>query len=89
MSKIEIVREIITVASILIKTTCEDILERRENFIAFLNELGLRNEHGRELNLVNFKKLIDGLTEDEKKSLVEEFNEGYEDIYRHLAMHNA
>lgn len=89
MSKIEIVREIVTVASILIKTSCEDILEKRETFIAFLNELGLRNEHGRELNVANFKKMIDVLTDDERSSLLEEFNEGFEDIYRHLAMHNA
>ena len=50
MSKFEIVSEIITMASLLIKFQREDILENREGFIAFLNECGIRNEFGRELN---------------------------------------
>lgn len=83
---IEIVREIITVASILIKFSREDIVDNRENFIAFLNEIGIRNE-GRQLNKGSFSKLIHSLTDEEKAELVSEFNEGFEDIYRHLTMH--
>lgn len=86
MSKVEILSEIVTVVSILIKTDCEDVMSKRENFIAFLNELGIRNEHGRELNAVSFKKMVDSLTQDEREQLIEEFNKGYEDIYRYLEM---
>lgn len=88
MSKIEIVREIFTVTSILIKFNREDILEsKRENFIAFINELGIKNESGKEFNMVNFKKLMSDLTEDEKYQLIEEFNEGYRDLYQYVAMY--
>lgn len=84
MNKLEIVQEIVTIVSILIKTDCDDILASRDNFIAFLNEAGIRNEFGRTLNGANFKKLVDGLTTDEKELLIEEFNMGYEDVYRYL-----
>ena len=65
MTKFEIVSEIVTVTSILIKTDREDITMKRDVFIAFLNELGLRNENGNELNNVSFNKLFKSLSEDE------------------------
>lgn len=88
MSKVEIVREIITVASILIKFGSEHILEKREHFIAFLNEIGVSNEAGRALNQGNFRKLIEELSSEEKAELVEEFNEGYENVYRYMTMYS-
>ena len=87
MNKIEIISEIITMASILIKFEREDILENRVNFIAFCNEAGIRNEAGRQLNLSNFRKMMLDLTDDERKVLVEEFNEGFEGVYRHIEMY--
>ncbi|AWD90419.1 anti-sigma factor [Erwinia phage Cronus] len=87
MSKLETVREIITVASILIKFGAEDILQgKSDEFVAFLNEIGIRNE-GRELNVASFKKMIKELSLEDKEILVEEFNEGYADVYRHMAMY--
>lgn len=87
MTKLEIVREIITVASVLIKFGSEHILEKREHFIAFLNEIGVKNEAGRALNQGNFRKLIEELSAEDKAKLVEEFNEGYESVYRYMTMH--
>ena len=87
MTKLEIVREIITVASVLIKFGSEHILEKREHFIAFLNEIGVKNEAGRALNQGNFRKLIEELSAEDKVKLVEEFNEGYESVYRYMTMH--
>lgn len=87
MTKFEIVTEIVTIASVLIKTDCEDIMMKRDHFIAFLNEAGIRNESGNELNGVSFNKLFQGLTNDEKDELIEQFNEGYEDIHRYLMMY--
>ena len=84
---IEIVREIITVASILIKFSREDIVEDRANFIGFLNEIGIKKD-GRQLNQNSFRKLITNLTAEEKKTLISEFNEGFENIYRHLTMYS-
>lgn len=89
MTKFEIVSEIATIVSILIKTDCEDIMQKRDEFIAFLNETGIRNELGKELNSVSFNKLFRGLTEDEREQLVNQFNEGYEDIHRYLMMYTS
>lgn len=89
MSKLDIVREIITVASILIKFDAEDILQRKtENFVAFINELGIRNEAGREFNVASYKKLMKELPYEDKMTLVEEFNEGFASIYRHMEMYS-
>ena len=41
MTKFEIVQEIVTVASILTKFNAEHIMEKRDEFIAFLNEIGI------------------------------------------------
>ena len=79
MSKFEIVSEIITMASLLIKFQREDIL--------FLNECGIRNEFGRELNSANFRKMVAELSDDEKKQLIQEFNVGHESVYRHMEMY--
>lgn len=88
MTKIEVVREIITVASVLIKFGSEHILEKREHFIAFLNEIGVKNDMGRPLNQSNFRKLIEDLSSEEKLQLVEEFNEGFESVYRYMTMYS-
>ncbi|BAQ22927.1 anti-sigma factor [Edwardsiella phage PEi20] len=88
MTKFEIISEIVTIASILIKTDCDDIMWKRDHFIAFLNEAGIRNESGKELNGVSFNKLFD-LTEDEREKLIEQFNEGYEDVHRFLMMYGS
>lgn len=86
MTKFEIVREIIAVASILTKFDAEHILWKRDHFIAFLNEIGIKNELGRQLNQSNFRKMISELTDEEKRILIEEYNEGYESIYRSMTM---
>ena len=81
MTKFEIVSEIVTVTSILIKTDREDITMKRE--------LGLRNENGNELNNVSFNKLFKSLSEDEIEQIIEQFNEGFEDIHRYLMMYTS
>lgn len=88
MTKFEIVQEIVTVASILTKFNSEHIMEKRDEFIAFLNEIGIKNEQGRQLNQSNFRKMVSELTDEEKRILVEEYNEGFESIYRTMAMHS-
>ncbi|QPI13857.1 anti-sigma 70 protein [Serratia phage 4S] len=89
---VELVREIFTVASLLIKFDSEDILERRVEgkrlFIEVLNELGIRNTNNKPLTESSFKKLIQGLSKEEKESLIEEFNQGFQAIYCRMAMHS-
>ena len=88
MSKIEIVREIVTVASVLIKFGSEHILEKREHFIAFFFFFLIKNDLGRTLNQSNFRKMIEEMTAEEKQQLVEEFNEGFESVYRYMMMYS-
>lgn len=89
MSKLNIAREIITVASILIKFDSEHILEgKSDEFVAFLNELGIRNESGREFNVASYKKFMRELSKEDKLNLIEEFNEGFAGIYRHMEMYS-
>lgn len=89
MSKLDIVREIITVTSILIKFDAEHIIEgKSDKFVAFLNELGIRNEAGKEFNVASYKKLMKELSQEDKMALVEEFNEGFAGIYRHMEMYS-
>lgn len=89
MSKLEIAREIITVTSILIKFDSEHIIEgKSDRFVAFLNELGIRNESGREFNVASYKKFMRELSQEDKEALVEEFNEGFANIYRHMEMYS-
>ncbi|WJZ28153.1 anti-sigma factor [Serratia phage 92A1] len=92
MSAIELVREIFTVASLLIKFDAENILEDRLNgkkvFIEFLNEIGIKGLNGKALTQTGFATLMKSLSEDEKASLVEEFNEGFKAIYCRMAMHS-
>lgn len=84
---LDTVREIINIASILIKFECEDILENKALFIEFINELGLRN-NGKMFNKSNFAKLIEQLSDEEKTALIEEFNVGHKSVYRTLAMYS-
>lgn len=92
MTAVELAREIFTVASILIKFDSEHILEEKVTgkkvFIEFLNELGIKGLNGKALTQTGFKSLIDGLSKEEKESLVEEFNEGFQAIYCRMAMHS-
>lgn len=89
MSKLEIAREIITVSSILIKFDAEDILQgKTEEFVAFINELGIRNESGREFNVASYRKFMKELSQEDREALVEEFNEGFASIYRHMEMYS-
>ncbi len=89
MSKLDIIREIITVTSILIKFDAEHLIEgKTENFVAFLNELGIRNEAGKEFNVASYKKMMKELSHEDKMELIEEFNEGFASIYRHMEMYS-
>lgn len=92
MTTIELVREIFTVASLLIKFESEDILQDKVQgkkvFVEFLNELGIKGLNGKPLTQSGFKSLMESLSLDEKKSLVEEFNEGFKAIYCRMVMHS-
>lgn len=81
------IKEIITIASILIKFEREDILEDKNLFIEFINVLGLRYK-GRYFNRQSFTNLINSLSEHEKQELLEDFNTGYKNVYQVMEMYS-
>lgn len=102
MNNVEFVREVMTVVSIVIKFGCEEseissrftsldptyrgVISKHKYFVPFLNELGLKHPSGRELTIGNFRAVMDELDRDQKLMLIDEFNEGFQHIYRYLAM---
>lgn len=90
MKKLDIAREIITVASLLIKFDAEDIIFKKDEvFVAFINEIGIRNEVGKEFNVASYKKFMRELLDnDDRVKLIEEFNEGFSDIYQKMEMYS-
>lgn len=77
----EVVKDIFAVASILIKMGREDILEDQLLFIEFLNELGVRTTWGRKFTKMGFRQMMSRLNPESKKRFVQEFNEGFRDLY--------
>ena len=78
--------EIVAVTSILIKFGFDDILENRNLFIAFLNELEI-TVNDKKVTSANLHMLTQEITTKQKKQLIEEFNLGHEPIYRRLTMY--
>lgn len=83
----ETLSEIAAVISILIKFDRDDILDNKDLFIAFLNELGIRIDGTRKINASNLRTLSEDITVRQKRQLIEEFNLGHEPVYRRLAMY--
>lgn len=86
MNKLETLSEIFAVISILIKFESEDIIEDENLFIAFINELGIRN-NGKLFNKSNLKSLVKSLSDEEKAKLIEEFNTGHKSTYSLIEMY--
>lgn len=102
MNNVEFVREVMTVVSIVIKFGCEEseqsstfiqldptyrgVISKHKYLVPFLSELGLKHPSGRDLTVGNFRSVMDELSKEEKLMLVEEFNEGFQHVYRYLTM---
>ena len=86
MNNIEIIKEVVTVASILIKFDSEDILEG-SLFWSFLAELGIKTPGGVLINKYHFNKALNALSENNKREILEEFNTGFEGLYRQIEMY--
>ena len=87
----EIVREIFTVASLLMKFDRDDILldpEHPDLFIEMLNEMGYRSVGGRPFTKMGFRQLMARLDHGVKIELIEEFNLGHQPVYRQMLMHS-
>lgn len=78
--------EIVAVVSILIKFGHDDIVEDKNLFIAYLNELGF-TFNGKPLTKTSLHTMTQEITNRQKEQLIREFNLGHEPIYRKLAMY--
>lgn len=87
MSYNETIKEIISIASILIKFGCEDILNKQDHFVAFINELGLKSPSGDEFTRAGFRQMMKRLPEDQKYELIEMFNQGHRDVNHQVMMY--
>lgn len=83
----ETIKEIISIASVLIKFGCEDILNNQELFVSFLNELGLKSPSGEEFTRAGFRQMMKRLPTDQREELVEMFNQGHRDINHQMIMY--
>ena len=83
----EKIKEIISIASVLIKFGCEDILNNQELFVSFLNELGLKSPSGEEFTRAGFRQMMKRLPADQREELVEMFNQGHRDINHQMIMY--
>lgn len=79
--ELELLEEILTVGSILIKFGSEHILEDQNLFIEFLNELGIRNTNNRELTRPSFMTIIERLKGRGLAQLIESFTTEFKNYY--------
>lgn len=77
--------EIVAVASILIKFGFDNILENKNLFVIFLNELGI-TYNGRKITIKNMFEMTQEITTKQREKIIEEFMIGHEPIFRKLAM---
>lgn len=77
--RIELAKDIIAYASVLIKMDCDDVLENQTLFIEMLNESGYRTVTGKEFTKMSFRNLFGRLNGREKESVVQEFLSGHRD----------
>ncbi|QAY01357.1 anti-sigma70 protein [Aeromonas phage ZPAH1] len=75
-TKVEILKDIVATASILVKYDCEDILDTQTGFIDFLNELGFTTIRGKPLTQHNFKIMLKSMTDYQIKEALKEFDAG-------------
>ena len=77
--RIELAKDIIAYASVLIKMDCDDVLENQTLFIEMLNESGYRTVTGKEFTKMSFRNLFGRLSRKEKESVIQEFLSGHRD----------
>lgn len=75
MNKIDLAKDIIATASILIKYERDDILSNQSLFIEFLNELGFRTVTGKEFTKMGFRNMFLRMSEKDRREVLSEFME--------------
>ncbi|AAQ81544.1 asiA [Aeromonas phage 31] len=88
MNYSENIKDIIATASLLIKFGCEDILNKQETFVSFLNELGFRSPTGEEFTRAGFRQMMKRLPIEQREELIEMFNQGHRDVNHQMMMYS-
>lgn len=84
----ETIKDIIATVSILIKFGREDLVNKQENFVAFLNELGFRSPTGEPFTRAGFRQMMRRLPKEQRDELVEIFNQGHRDVNHQMEMYS-
>lgn len=73
-NKIEILKDVVATASILVKHGREDILDSQKHFVAFLQEIGFTTVRGCPLTQENFRKMVQSFKPSEIEKVMKEFD---------------
>ena len=72
--KLEIIKDVMAVASILVKFDCDDILESQSRFVRFLANAGFQTPDGNPITLMTFRNMIGTLNSAERKYLFDDYD---------------
>lgn len=78
-ARVELAKDIVSFASVLIKMECDDILANQSLFIEVLNETGFRTSTGKEFTKMSFRNIFSRLTSKEREHVIQEFMTGHRD----------
>lgn len=77
---LELCRDIVATASILVKFEMCHILESQSNFVDFLNSAGFRTVRGKEFSKMSFRKMWERLPKEHVELALSEFDSRNHDI---------
>lgn len=75
--KLELAKDIIAYASILMKFHGDGLLENQSLFVHSLNIVGFRTQTGKEFTQMSFRKMFERFTPEERREIISEFNIGH------------
>lgn len=78
--RLELAKDIISYASVMIKMECDDVLENQSLFIEMINESGFRTVTGKEFTQMSFRNLFQRLNQRDKETVIQEFMSGHRDL---------
>lgn len=75
--KLELAKDIVAYASLLMKFGGDDIIANQTLFIESLNIAGFKTSTGKEFTKMGFRKMFERLTPEERSEVIEEFKQGH------------
>lgn len=84
--KLELAKDIVAYASVLIKFGGDNVVHNQSLFIESLNLVGFQTISGKEFTKMGFRKFFERMTMEEKLEIIEEFKLGHRDTDIFTAM---